>query len=101
MAKNVGLLGELQVEQRLVENAWHPVRLDTAQMASNADLLAIDRRQRVAIQVKTTGASTSLGFGYAAAYLSGGRVFNGKESPASAPTSWLAFTTPRRNRGSS
>lgn len=44
---NVGLLGELQVNQRLVEKGWHPVRLDTAQMAVN-------HRDRVLIQVKTT-----------------------------------------------
>jgi hypothetical protein len=84
---NVGLLGELQVEQRLVESGWHPVRLDTGSMAANADLLAMDRRKRVSIQVKSTDASSGhshahcLGFGSASAYLGGGSVFNGKESP--------------------
>ncbi len=34
MSRNVGLLGELQVEQRLVEMGWHPVRLDTGRMAA-------------------------------------------------------------------
>ena len=84
----VGLLGELQVEQRLVEHGWHPVRLDTAQMASNADLLAINRHQRVSIQVKTTNAgkqhahSNYLGFGYATNHLrDGNKVFNSKKSP--------------------
>jgi hypothetical protein len=47
MAANIGLLGELQEEQRLVERGWHPVRLDTGSMTSNADLLAVDRRRRV------------------------------------------------------
>jgi hypothetical protein len=64
MAKNqdmevsprVGLLGELEVEMQLARNGWHPVRLDTAQMASNADLLAINREKRVSIQIKTTDA---------------------------------------------
>ena len=55
MSKNVGLLGELQVEQRLVEEGWHPVRLDTGRMASNADLLAVNRQHRVSIQVNTNG----------------------------------------------
>ena len=41
IGKMVGRLGELLVEQQLIERGWHPVRLDTAQMASNADLLAI------------------------------------------------------------
>lgn len=84
----VGLLGELQVEQRLVTNGWHPVRLDTAQMASNADLLAINRHDRVSIQVKTTNAgkqhahSHYLGFGYATGHLrDGSKVFNSKKSP--------------------
>ena len=39
----VGLLGELEVELQLVLQGWHPVRLDTAQMASNADLLAVNK----------------------------------------------------------
>jgi hypothetical protein len=85
---NIGLLGELQVEERLVENGWHPIRLDTAQMASNADLIAINRRQRVSIQVKTTDAmhrhshSHALGFGYSTSYLRDAvSIFNSKESP--------------------
>lgn len=85
--KNVGLLGELQVEQKLVERGWHPVRLDTASMASNADLLAINREKRVAIQVKTTrgkGHSHAdfLGFGYSTGYCREGKpIFNAKISP--------------------
>jgi hypothetical protein len=84
---NVGLLGELQVEERLVENGWHPIRLDTAQMASNADLLALNSRQRVSIQVKTTNGSDhshahTLMFGYAGAYLRDeSTIFNSKVSP--------------------
>ena len=87
MKLNVGLLGELQVEQRLVEEGWHPVRLDTAQMAINADLFAVKRQSRVAIQVKTTNATGHshagfLGFGYAAGHLKDGLpIFNSKESP--------------------
>lgn len=84
----VGLLGELEVELQLVRNGWHPVRLDTAQMASNADLMAVNRKHRVAIQVKTTDAekqhahSKWLGFGYSTGYLRDQKpVFNSKESP--------------------
>ena len=57
-------------------------------MASNADLLAVDRQNRVSIQVKTTDASSqhshshALGFGYATNYLRDGKsVFNSKPSP--------------------
>ncbi|MDE0523086.1 MAG: hypothetical protein OXH79_14135 [Boseongicola sp.] len=57
-------------------------------MASNADLLAISREQRVCIQVKTTdsdkqhGHSQWLGFGYSTGYLKDGRrIFNSKDSP--------------------
>ena len=85
---NIGLLGELDVERRLVQEGWHPVRLDTAQMASNADLLAVKREKRVAIQVKTTDAgkqsdrSQWLGFGYSTGYLKNRRpIFNSKDSP--------------------
>jgi hypothetical protein len=53
---NIGLLGQLLVEQRLVENGRHPVRLDAARMAANADLLAIKERNKVTLQVKTTAA---------------------------------------------
>lgn len=90
MGLNVGLLGELQVEMRLVEEGWHPVRLDTAQMAVNADLFAVRKRDRVAIQVKTTkGTGHShagfLGFGYATSHLKDGTpVFNSKDSPLEA-----------------
>ena len=88
LGPRVGLLGELEVEIRLVQKGWHPVRLDTAQMASNADLLAVDRRRRVSIQVKTTDAhkrhshSQWLGFGYATGYLRDKTsIFNSKVSP--------------------
>lgn len=84
----VGLLGELEVELRLVQEGWHPVRLDTAQMASNADLIAIDDRHRVSIQVKTTDGNKQksysqwLGFGYSTRYLKNGNpIFNSKGSP--------------------
>lgn len=88
MEENTGLLGELQVEQRLVENGWHPVRLDTAQMASNADLLAINKKHRVSIQVKTTNSVKKhshrdcLGFGYSTGYIrEKATIFNSKTSP--------------------
>jgi len=84
----VSLLGELEVELRLVKHGWHPVRHDTAQMASNTDLLAVNRQQRISIQVKTTDAakghshSHSLGFGYSTVYLRDGKpIFNTKNSP--------------------
>jgi len=84
----VGLLGELEVEIMLVQNKWHPVRLDTAQMASNADLLAVNRQQRVSIQVKATDAhkqhshSQWLQFGYSTGYIRDKKpVFNSKNSP--------------------
>ncbi len=85
---SVGLLGELAVEMALVRNGWHPVRLDTARMASNADLLAVNRKRRISIQIKTTNAfkkhshSKSLGFGYSTGYLRDRKpIFNSKESP--------------------
>ncbi len=83
----VGLLGELEVEMRLINKGWHPVRLDTAQMASNADLLAVSRQHRVSIQVKTTDARKQPGqlwlqFGYSTGYLRDKRtIFNAKNSP--------------------
>ena len=88
LGKIVGRLGELLVEQQLLERGWHPVRLDTAQMASNADLLAIKEKCRVSLQVKTTNVkskhshSQSLSFGYATGYLRDGKpIFNSKPSP--------------------
>lgn len=86
----VGRLGELLVENKLLELGWHIVRLDTGQMlASNADLLAIKERDRVSLQVKTTNVghsfSHSLGFGYATGYLLSGKpIFNSKPGPLSA-----------------
>ena len=91
--RNIGLLGELAVETELVYREWHPVRLDTAQMAANADLIAIKRHQKISIQVKTTDAITehshskAFGFGNAGAYLNSKVTenivpfFNSKESP--------------------
>lgn len=87
IARNLGLLGELHVEQRLVELDWHPVRLDTGQMAANADIIAVNRHHRVSLQVKTTAGeghshANCLGFGYATKYLQDGKnIFNSKESP--------------------
>lgn len=86
----IGLLGELAVEMQIVQHGWHPVRLDTAQMASNADLIAVNRHRRVSIQVKTTSAETQhngdvagwLSFGYATGYLRDEKpIFNAKNSP--------------------
>jgi len=93
MPRNIGLLGELAVETELVYREWHPVRLDTAQMAANADMIAIKRHKKVSIQVKTTDAITqhthskAFGFGRAKAYLNSKFLddvvpfFNSKESP--------------------
>ena len=91
MGKMIGRLGELLVEQQLIERGWHPVRLDTAQMASNADLLAIREKCRVSLQVKTTNIksrhshSQSLSFGYSTGYLRDPHgsqpIFNSKPSP--------------------
>lgn len=81
----VGLLGELEVEMQLVKSGWHPVRLDTAQMASNADLLAVNRKHRVSVQVKTTDADKNsewLQFGYSTGYIRDHKpIFNSKHSP--------------------
>ena len=85
----IGRLGEVLVEQQLLERGWHPVRLDTAQMASNADLVAIKRQSRVSIQVKTTDAklrphshSDHFFFGHAKGYLLDKKpFFNSKTSP--------------------
>jgi len=83
----VDLLGELEVELRLVQHGWHPVRLDTRQMASNADLLAVNRLQRIAIQVKATSGgghahASNMFFGYSSNYLSSGTaIFNSKNTP--------------------
>ena len=88
MVKMTGRLGELLVEQQLLERGWYPVRLDTAQMAANADIVALNRESRVSVQVKTTDGKTnhshsnSVFFGYAKAYLSKGKpIFNSKPSP--------------------
>jgi hypothetical protein len=88
VSAKTGLLGELEVELRLVKNGWHPVRLDTHQMASNADLIAVKKLKRVLIQVKTTDLAKQrapsywLFFGYSTGYLKNNTsFFNSKESP--------------------
>ena len=88
MGNMVGRLGELLTEQQLLERGWRPVRLDTAQLASNADLLAIKGMCRLSLQVKTTNAksehshSQSLSFGYATGYLRDHKpIFNSKPGP--------------------
>jgi len=103
-----GLLGELAVEMHLVQQGWHPVRLDTAQMASNADLIAIKRQQRVSVQVKTTSAETQngsdnsagwLSFGYATGYLREKKsIFNSKNSPLIADVVVAVSYHPQRTR---
>lgn len=87
----VGRLGELEVELELVKQGWHPVRLDTAQMAANADLPALSGRHRVSIQVKATNAIKKhshrewLSFGYSTNYVRHKRsIFNSKPSPLEA-----------------
>lgn len=85
----IGRLGEVLVEQQLLERGWHPVRLDTAQMASNADLVAINGQSRVSMQVKTTDAklrphshSDHFFFGHSRGYLLDKKpFFNSKPSP--------------------
>ena len=88
--KLIGQQGELLVEKQLIEHGWHPVRLDTAQMASNADLIAIRRMHRVSLQVITANNATSenphslsITFGYyGSGYLHGSKsMFNSKPSP--------------------
>lgn len=88
VSPRIGLLGELEVEIQLAKAGWHPVRLDTAQMASNADLIAINERRRTSIQVKTTASekqrdnSQWLQFGYSTNYLRDRKsFFNSKKSP--------------------
>ena len=51
VSPRTGLLGELEVELHLVKNAWHPVRLDTNQKASNADLVTVKKLKRVSLQM--------------------------------------------------
>lgn len=84
MTDNVGLIGELRVELRLAEMGWRPLRLDSRRAAVNADLIAVQRDRRVAIQVKATGPghshSDSMGFGASKAFLQDGTsIFNSKE----------------------
>lgn len=84
---DIGLLGELATEIRLVEQGWSVQRLDTSRMAPNADLIAIKGYQRISLQTKTTGAKGHshkdyLQFGYCTSYLeSGGPFFNAKAGP--------------------
>ena len=102
----VGLLGELAVEMQIVQHGWHPVRLDTAQMASNADLLAVNYQRRVSIQVKTTSAETQhkdtagwLSFGYATSYLRDNKpIFNSKNSPLIADVVIAVSFHPQKSR---
>jgi hypothetical protein len=88
VSPRIGLMGELAVELQLAKSGWQPVRLDTAQMASNADLLAVNKRQRISIQVKTTDFYKQrpnvewLQFGYSTGFLRDGKpIFNSKTSP--------------------
>jgi hypothetical protein len=68
--------------------------MGAAQMASNADLFAVNHQRRVSIQVKTTNAQKQhtvalnedaagwLNFGYATGYLRDKKpIFNSKDSP--------------------
>ena len=80
--------GKSLVDQRLIERGgWH---LDTAQLASNADLVAIKGMHCVSLQVKTANNprsenphSLSLAFGYyGPKYLDRSKpMFNSKPSP--------------------
>lgn len=111
LSPRVGLLGELEVEMQIIHQGWHPVRLDTAQMASNADILAVNRQRRVSIQVKTTDASKQrvksrvaevaerLNFGYSTGYLSDGKsIFNSKNSPLIADMVIAVSYSPHKSR---
>jgi hypothetical protein len=111
LSPRIGLLGELEVEMQIIQQGWHPVRLDTAQMASNADLLAVNRQRRVSIQVKTTDASKQrvksqvaevaewLNFGYSTGYLSEGKsIFNSKKSPLIADVVIAVSYFPQKSR---
>jgi hypothetical protein len=111
LSPRVGLLGELEVEMQIIQQGWHPVRLDTAQMASNADLLAVNRQRRVSIQVKTTDALKQhvkshneevagwLNFGYSTGYLSDGKsIFNSKKSPLIADVVVAVSYFPQKSR---
>ena len=70
------------VEQQLIERGWH---LDTAQLESNADLVAIKGMHRVSLQVKTTNESNNFQFGWSTAYCRDPkRLFNSKDSPLEA-----------------
>jgi hypothetical protein len=85
-SQGVDLLGELEVEMALVTQGWHPIRLDTRRMAANADLLAVKKRLRVAVQVKAMtggpGQARRIFLGNAGHHLSSGTpFFNAKVSP--------------------
>lgn len=89
-SKEIGLLGELEVEKHLIINHWHPVRLNTSQVAANIDLLAIRDTNKVSIQIKTTNAcghshANYMQFGNAGNHLTTGKsIFNSKDSPLKA-----------------
>ena len=61
--KGLGREGRRLVEQRLIELGWHPIRLDRA-----TALLAINKKSRVSLQVKTTNESNNFYFGHSTAY---------------------------------
>ena len=85
VGKELGRVGKLLVEQRLIELGWHPIRLDVAQLAANADLLAVNKKSRVSLQVKTTTESNNFYFGHTTAYgRDPKRLFNSKDSPLEA-----------------
>ena len=99
MVKMTGRLGELLVEQQLLERGWYPVRLDTAQMAANADIVALNRERRISLQVKTTDAKTGHSHSNSVASATRPLIFE-KENPSSIrnrvrlwPMSWSELST--------
>jgi len=107
LVPRTGLLGELAVEMQIVQRGWHPLRLDTAQMASNADLFAVNQYRRVSIQVKTTNTETQnnsdaagwLSFGYATGCLRDKKpIFNSKNGPLIADVVIAVSYHPQKTR---
>ena len=60
--KELGRVGKQLVEQRLIERSW------VVQLAANVDLLAVNKKSRVSLQVKTTKESNNFFFGHSTAY---------------------------------
>ena len=78
-----GKIGELLVELELTARGWHVERLDGAARAANGDLIAIQGRYRVVIQVKANGSQKGrVNLGYASNYLERGTTFFNSKTAA-------------------